>query len=71
LDIWLEFRPEVLVVNQPGKVGEHEGIIVPDARMQYLVQAAIVQLRCPRMLFHEQREFGSKADVGQRDVISN
>ena len=36
-----------------------------------LVQAALVQLRSPRVLVHEQRELGSKADVGQRDVISN
>jgi hypothetical protein len=61
----------VLVIYQPIKMGKDERIFVSDAIMQDPVQAALVQLRRTRLLVREQGELGGKADVGQRDLLSD
>lgn len=59
------------MIDQPSKVGEYQRVVVLDRRMQDPAQPTLTQLLGPRVLVHEQRKLGGKADVGQRDTVSD
>ena len=57
----------MLVIDQPGKVGEQvRGYSSCTPACRILSSPRLLQLLGPRVLVHEQRKLGGKADVGKR-----